>query len=69
MVVFPHAKINIGLFVTGKRNDGFHNLETIFFPVGWSDILEIGRGEGESGSFRKYRQMLDIPVARLRREI
>ena len=28
MVVFPHAKINIGLFVTGKRNDGFHNLET-----------------------------------------
>ena len=52
MVVFPHAKINIGLFVTGKRNDGFHNLETIFFPVGWSDILEIGRGEGESGSFR-----------------
>ena len=43
MVVFPHAKINIGLFVTGKRNDGFHNLETIFFPVGWSDILEIGR--------------------------
>lgn len=57
MVVFPHAKINIGLFVTGKRNDGFHNLETIFFPVGWSDILEIGRGEGESGSFR-----LRIPV-------
>ena len=35
MVVFPHAKINIGLFVTGKRNDGFHNLETIFFPVGF----------------------------------
>ena len=44
MVVFPHAKINIGLFVTGKRNDGFHNLETIFSPVGCSDILEIGRG-------------------------
>lgn len=52
MVVFPHAKINIGLFVTEKRKDGFHNLETVFFPVGLSDILEIGQGEGESGSFQ-----------------
>ncbi len=60
MVVFPHAKINIGLFVTGKRNDGFHNLETIFFPVGWSDILEIGRGEGESGSFRFKNTGLEV---------
>ena len=60
MVVFPHAKINIGLFVTGKRNDGFHNLETIFFPVGWSDILEIGRGEGESGSFRVMNTGLEV---------
>lgn len=48
MIVFPNAKINIGLFVTGKRPDGFHNLETVFYPVGLSDILEIG--PGESGS-------------------
>ncbi len=38
MVVFPHAKINIGLFVTGKRNDGFHNLETIFFSR-WDGLI------------------------------
>ncbi len=41
MISFPNAKINIGLNITGKRPDGYHNLETIFFPVGWSDALEI----------------------------
>jgi 4-diphosphocytidyl-2-C-methyl-D-erythritol kinase len=45
MISFPNAKINIGLFVTGKRPDGFHNLETIFFPVGWSDALEIAQSD------------------------
>jgi 4-diphosphocytidyl-2-C-methyl-D-erythritol kinase len=43
MVVFPHVKINIGLRVIRKREDGFHELETVFYPVSWSDILEIGR--------------------------
>lgn len=46
MIYFPNAKINIGLFVTGKRNDGFHNLETVFYPVGLPDILEVKRAEG-----------------------
>ncbi len=41
MITFPNAKINIGLLITGKRQDGFHNLETIFFPVGWNDVLEV----------------------------
>lgn len=41
MITFPNAKINIGLNITEKRPDGFHNLETIFFPVGWTDVLEI----------------------------
>lgn len=41
MIKFPNAKINIGLYITEKRPDGFHNLETVFFPVGWSDILEL----------------------------
>lgn len=40
MVIFPNAKLNIGLSVTGRRTDGFHNIESCFFPVGWSDILE-----------------------------
>lgn len=41
MVGFPNAKINLGLNVVSKRDDGFHNLETIFYPVPWCDILEI----------------------------
>ncbi len=41
MLTFPNAKINIGLHITEKRPDGFHNLESCFYPVGWSDVLEI----------------------------
>lgn len=41
MIVFPNCKINIGLFVTEKRGDGFHNLESIFFPIHWTDALEV----------------------------
>ena len=41
MIIYPNAKINIGLNIIGKRPDGFHNIETIFYPIGLSDILEI----------------------------
>lgn len=41
MVVFPNAKINLGLSVTEKRTDGFHNIETAFYPVPLRDALEI----------------------------
>ena len=51
MIVFPNAKIKIGLFVVEKRSDGFHNLETVFCPIGLSDILEIQRKEGKSGEY------------------
>jgi 4-diphosphocytidyl-2-C-methyl-D-erythritol kinase len=41
MVVFPNAKINIGLRITGRRPDGYHDIETIFYPVRLSDALEF----------------------------
>lgn len=41
MIVFPNAKINIGLNVVSKRPDGYHNLETIFYPVQITDALEM----------------------------
>lgn len=41
MITFPNGKINIGLQVTNKRNDGYHDIETIFYPVKVKDVLEI----------------------------
>ena len=41
MLCFPNAKINIGLNVINRRSDGFHNIETVFCPIGLSDILEF----------------------------
>jgi 4-diphosphocytidyl-2-C-methyl-D-erythritol kinase len=42
MITFPNAKINLGLYITEKRSDGFHNIETVFLPVPkLCDILEI----------------------------
>jgi len=41
MLIFPNAKINIGLNVLNRRDDGYHNLETIFYPVNIKDALEI----------------------------
>ncbi len=41
MIAFPNAKINLGLNIIEKRTDGFHNLETVFYPFGLCDILEV----------------------------
>jgi 4-diphosphocytidyl-2-C-methyl-D-erythritol kinase len=41
MIVFPIAKINIGLRITGRRPDGYHDIETLFYPVGLCDALEF----------------------------
>lgn len=41
MLVFPNCKINIGLHVVRKRSDGFHDIETVFYPLGVKDAIEI----------------------------
>ncbi|MBN2762764.1 MAG: 4-(cytidine 5'-diphospho)-2-C-methyl-D-erythritol kinase [Bacteroidales bacterium] len=41
MLLFPNAKINLGLSITEKRPDGFHNLLTVFYPIGLCDMLEF----------------------------
>ncbi|MBR1521736.1 MAG: 4-(cytidine 5'-diphospho)-2-C-methyl-D-erythritol kinase [Bacteroidaceae bacterium] len=41
MIVYPNAKINIGLNVVEKRPDGYHNLETVFYPINLQDAIEI----------------------------
>ena len=41
MLIFPNCKINLGLHVTQKRPDGYHTIETVFYPVSWCDALEV----------------------------
>jgi 4-diphosphocytidyl-2-C-methyl-D-erythritol kinase len=41
MKLFPNAKINIGLNVVERRTDGYHNIETVFYPVDLQDVIEI----------------------------
>lgn len=41
MVTFPNAKINIGLNITERRADGYHNLESIFYPIAIHDVVEV----------------------------
>ncbi len=54
MVCFPNAKINIGLNITGKRPDGFHNLQTIFHPIDIKDALEVLQADtGETIQFNQ----------------
>lgn len=40
MVLFPNCKINLGLNITGKREDGYHDLVTVFYPIPLKDALE-----------------------------
>ena len=41
MVSFPHCKINLGLRILRKREDGYHDLESVFYPLPVEDVLEI----------------------------
>jgi 4-diphosphocytidyl-2-C-methyl-D-erythritol kinase len=49
MISFPNAKINIGLRIVSKRSDGYHDIETVFYPVGLSDALEFVMAEEKAG--------------------
>ena len=51
MVVFPNAKINLGLHITEKRPDGYHNIESVFVPVPIYDALEITQNSGDKTKF------------------
>ncbi len=57
MINFPNAKINIGLNITERRPDGYHNLETIFYPVQIKDALEVI----EAGELSFESSGLEIP--------
>lgn len=47
MIIYPNAKINLGLNVVEKRPDGYHNLETVFYPIPLQDAIEITAVDNE----------------------
>ncbi|MDZ7607920.1 MAG: 4-(cytidine 5'-diphospho)-2-C-methyl-D-erythritol kinase [Cyclobacteriaceae bacterium] len=51
MIVFPNAKINLGLNVLRRRSDGYHEIETCFYPVPWKEALEAVPAEKFSMDF------------------
>ena len=61
MLTFPNAKINLGLNIIEKRPDGYHNLETIFYPIPLEDALEITvPSDGGDTKFRLHQFGLKI---------
>lgn len=68
IVLYPQPKINIGLRVTARRSDGYHDIETLFFPVSnYSDILEII--EADSVSMNYYGTAYELPGNDIEKEL
>lgn len=59
MLVFPNAKINLGLHIVERRPDGYHNLETIFFPIPLYDVLEIVPARGNDNTLTTLGRAID----------
>ena len=57
MVVFPNAKINLGLNIVAKRPDGYHDIQSCFLPIQWNDVLEVI----EAREFSFSSSGIDIP--------
>lgn len=61
MIFLANAKINLGLHVIEKRPDGYHNIETVFYPIGWSDELEITPSEDKTPGVTLYLSGNPVP--------
>jgi 4-diphosphocytidyl-2-C-methyl-D-erythritol kinase len=51
MICFPNAKINLGLNIISRRKDGYHNLETVFYPIPLKEALEVVKSTHPAGTF------------------
>ncbi len=61
MITFPNAKINLGLNIVERRPDGYHNIETVFFPIPLTDVLEIVPANSADTSLTCYGNPVDCP--------
>ncbi len=63
MILFPNAKINLGLRILNRRPDGYHNISSIFVPVGWQDVLEmVPSASGETTLTQSGPMAVDCPT-------
>lgn len=62
MILFPNAKINIGLNIVARRVDGYHEIETVFYPVPWCDILEIVPATTSQTTLTISGRQIDCPA-------
>lgn len=62
MITFPNAKINLGLNIVERRPDGYHNIETVFYPIGLTDVLEIVPAKGGESTLTTYGNPVDCPI-------
>ncbi len=62
MITFPNAKINLGLNIVERRSDGYHNLETVFYPIALTDVLEIVPAQRAKSTLTTYGNLVDCPV-------
>ena len=61
MIAFPNCKINLGLSIVAKRPDGYHELETIFYPVALTDIVEVIHSNDPSTPIQFTSTGLEVP--------
>jgi len=61
MVNFPNCKINLGLNIINKRPDGYHDLETVFYPLAIKDVLEIVTDANPSSTTNIFLPLPDCP--------
>ena len=52
MITYPNAKINLGLNIVEKRPDGYHNLETVFYPINLQDALEVTKLDSKDEEYK-----------------
>lgn len=63
MITFPNAKINLGLNIVNRRPDGYHDIETVFYPIPLTDVLEIvPAADGKEATLSCYGNAVDCPV-------
>lgn len=62
MILFPHAKINLGLDIIRKRPDGYHDIATVMIPTGWEDVLELTPSAGPDSELIVTGRAVDCPT-------